>query len=192
MNEDWIKEQEEATAENYRVILCGANAYEKKYYFNRKFDKIPENIKEELHIICVLFTEEVGGVFTIGFTPYGEVEMDAQKDEEDLLYDEIGAELLKKEIRRKKADMLRALSIYFKVTFLGQDAAALLEEEDEEECRRTRELSGTGQDAEQEPPVNGSNEICIPVSDRECDDPQQNSFRTDGRRVRPAIPSAVP
>ena len=133
MNEDWIKEQEEATAENYRVILCGANAYEKKYYFNRKFDKIPENIKEELHIICVLFTEEVGGVFTIGFTPYGEVEMDAQKDEEDLLYDEIGAELLKKEIRRKKADMLRALSIYFKVTFLGQDAAALLEEEDEEE-----------------------------------------------------------
>ena len=133
MNEDWIKEQEEATAENYRVILCGANAYEKQYYFNRKFDKIPENIKEELHIICVLFTEEVGGVFTIGFTPYGEVEMDAQKDEEDLLYDEIGAELLKKEIRRKKADMLRALSIYFKVTFLGQDAAALLEEEDEEE-----------------------------------------------------------
>ena len=133
MNEDWIKEQEEATAENYRVILCGANAYEKKYYFNRKFDKIPENNKEERNIICVLFTEEVGGVFTIGFTPYGEVEMDAQKDEEDLLYDEIGAELLKKEIRRKKADMLRALSIYFKVTFLGQDAAALLEEEDEEE-----------------------------------------------------------
>ena len=62
---------EEMSADNYRVVLCGANAYEKKYYFNNKFDKIPENIKEELHIICVLFTEEVGGVFTIGFTPYG-------------------------------------------------------------------------------------------------------------------------
>ena len=123
---------EESYADKYRIVLCGANAYEKKYYFNNKFDKIPENIKEELHIICVLFTEEVGGVFTIGFTPYGEVEMDAQKDEEDLLYDEIGAELLKKEIRRKKADMLKALSIYFKVTFLHQDAAALLEEEDDE------------------------------------------------------------
>ena len=36
------------------------------------------------------------------------------------------------EIRRKKADMLKALSIYFKVTFLHQDAAALLEEEDDE------------------------------------------------------------
>ena len=124
---------EESHGDNYRVILCGANAYETKYYFNHKFDKIPENIKEELHIICVLFTEEVGGVFTIGFTPYGEVEMDAQKDEEDLLYDEIGAELLMKQIRRKKADMIRALSIYFKVTFLHQDAAALLEDDGEEE-----------------------------------------------------------
>ena len=118
---------EEMSADNYRVVLCGANAYEKKYYFNNKFDK------EELHIICVLFTEEVGGVFTIGFTPYGELEMDTQMEEGDLLYDEIGAELLKKEIRRKKADMFRALSIYFKVTFLHQDAAALLEEDEEED-----------------------------------------------------------
>ena len=133
LNEEWMNDQAEAAAENYRVILCGANAYEKKYYFNRKFDKIPENIKEELHIICVLFTEEVGGVFTIGFTPYGELEMDAQKDEGDLLYDDIGAELLMKEIRRKKSDMLKALSIYFKVTFLHQDAAALLEGDEEEE-----------------------------------------------------------
>ena len=42
---------------NEKVVLCGANAYEKKYYFNKEFDKIPESIKEELHIICVLFTE---------------------------------------------------------------------------------------------------------------------------------------
>ena len=81
----------------------------------------------------MLFTEEVGGVFTIGFTPLGDVEMDTQKDEGDLLYDEIGAELLQKEIRRKKAEMFRALSIYFKVTFLHQDAAALLEQDEEEE-----------------------------------------------------------
>ena len=28
MNEEWMNDQAEATAENYRVILCGANAYE--------------------------------------------------------------------------------------------------------------------------------------------------------------------
>lgn len=119
--------------DNYRIILCGANAYEKKYYFNNKFDKIPENIKEELHIICVLFTEEIGGIFTIGFTPYGEIQLDTQKEEGDLLYDDIGAELMIKEIRRKKADMLNALSIYYKVTFLHMDPAELLDADEEEE-----------------------------------------------------------
>ena len=127
------REELNLNEDNYRIILCGANAYEKKYYFNKKFDKIPENIKEELHIICVLFTEEIGGIFTVGFTPYGQVELDTQKEEGDLLYDEIGAELMVKEIRRKKAEMLRALSIYFKVTFLHQNAADLLEADEDEE-----------------------------------------------------------
>lgn len=39
-----------------RMILCGANAYEKKYYFNERFKQIPQSVQDELHIICVLFT----------------------------------------------------------------------------------------------------------------------------------------
>ena len=43
-----------------KIVLCGANAYEKKYYFNEEqFKMIPDSIKQELHVICVLFTEEV-------------------------------------------------------------------------------------------------------------------------------------
>ena len=57
-----------------KVVLCGANAYEKKYYFNEaQFKMIPDSIKQELHVICVLFTEEVGGVFTIAFEEDGNV-----------------------------------------------------------------------------------------------------------------------
>lgn len=67
-----------------RVVLCGANAYEKKYYFNETFQGIPESIKEELHIICVLFTEEVGGVFTIVFEEDGSVSFDTEAYEEDI------------------------------------------------------------------------------------------------------------
>ena len=51
-----------------KLVICGSNAYEKKYYFNKEFDKLPESIQEELHIICVLFTEEVGGIFLIALT----------------------------------------------------------------------------------------------------------------------------
>ena len=57
--------------EDKRMVLCGANAYEKKYYFNEQFKAIPQSIQDELHIICVMFTEEVGGIFTIEFEKDG-------------------------------------------------------------------------------------------------------------------------
>ena len=71
-----------------RIVLCGANAYEQKYYYNETFNAIPASIKEELHIICVLFTEEVGGVFTIVFEEDGSVSLETDAYEEDILYDE--------------------------------------------------------------------------------------------------------
>ena len=33
-----------------KVVLCGANGYEGKYYLNPAFNKIPESIKKELNI----------------------------------------------------------------------------------------------------------------------------------------------
>lgn len=118
---------------DYRIVLCGASAYDKKYYFNDKFSGLPSNVKEELHIICVLFTEEVGGIFTIGYTPEGRVVLDTRAGEGDLLYDDIGSGLLAKKIRSTKQELFRALSIYYKVQFLHMDASALLEEDDEDD-----------------------------------------------------------
>ena len=114
----------------YQVILCGASAYDQKYYFNEQFDRLPESIREELHIMCVLFTEEIGGVFTVGFDPYGNVELSTQCDEGDLLYDDIGCGLMIKKLRREKRELFESLSIYFKVTYLHQDPAQYLTEED--------------------------------------------------------------
>ena len=121
-------------AEKYRIVLCGANAYDKKYYYNKKFSKVPESIQEQLHIISVLFTEEIGGIFTVSFTPYGELVMESTREEGDLLYDEIGAPLMIKEIRKQKREMLEALEIYFKVTYLHQDPADLLDTDEDFEA----------------------------------------------------------
>ena len=118
---------------DYRIVLCGANAYDKKYYFNENFKKLPENVQEELRIICVLFTEEVGGIFTIGFTPTGEAVMDTQSEEGDLLYDEIGSALLIKKIQSTKRELFESLEIYYRVTFLHENPADLLEDYEEEE-----------------------------------------------------------
>ena len=40
-----------------RIVICGANAYEQKYYFNPVFKQIPESIKKELNIISVIFNQ---------------------------------------------------------------------------------------------------------------------------------------
>ena len=44
-----------------QVVLCGANSYEKKYYFNKEFSKLPDQVKDILQVICVEFTEKCGG-----------------------------------------------------------------------------------------------------------------------------------
>lgn len=111
------------------VVLCGANAYEKKYYFNEKFNSIPESIKEELHVICVLFTEEVGGVFMMVFDPDGTLRLQTDADEGDLLYDEISSGLLVKEIVKRKQELFESLTLYYQIVILGEDPETLLGEE---------------------------------------------------------------
>lgn len=105
-----------------RIVLCGANAYEQKYYFNEEdFGKLPDSIKEELHIICVLFTEEVGGIFTILFEEDGELNMETMTEEDDIYYDEISSGLLIREIRNKRQELFESLALYYRV-FIKKEA----------------------------------------------------------------------
>ena len=115
--------------EEERVVLCGANAYDKKYYFNELFKGIPASIQEELHIICVLFTEEIGGIFTIEFDENGNVELRTEYAPEDYLYDDIGSGLLISEVRRKRQELFESLSLYYKAVVLHEDMSELLDEE---------------------------------------------------------------
>lgn len=107
-----------------KVILCGANSYEQKYYFNKEFSKIPESVQEELHIMCVLFTEEVGGAFMIGFDEDGSVMLITDANEDDILYDEIGAGLMVKEVQKRKGELFESLEAYYKAFVKGEKNAA--------------------------------------------------------------------
>ena len=111
-----------------KIVLCGANAYDQKYYFNDKFKGIPESIQNELHIICVLFTEEVGGIFTIEFEQDGSISMRTEYTDDDFLYDEVSSGLLVGEIRRKRQELFESLSLYYRVFVLHESADALFEE----------------------------------------------------------------
>ncbi|NLJ96562.1 MAG: hypothetical protein GX321_05365 [Clostridiales bacterium] len=109
-----------------KVVLCVSNAYEKKFYLNEDFKSLPEQIRQELQIMCVLFTEDVGGILSLEYEEDGTLILRTEADEGDILYDDIGSVLKIKEIQRKKKELLEALEMYYKVFFLGDDISNLL------------------------------------------------------------------
>ncbi len=105
--------------ENNTVVLCGANAYEEKYYLNDKFKNLPTQIQEELQIMCVLYTQDVGGIFLMEFDENGNLQFRTEAAENDFSYDEIGSALKIKELQRTKRELLESLELYYRMMVLG-------------------------------------------------------------------------
>lgn len=106
-----------------KIVLCGANSYEEKFYMNPDFDNLPQHIKDELKIMCVLYVHDVGGILTLVFEENGELEFEVTSAEGDPMFDEIGSCLKIKEIQtdEKKQELLTQLQLYYKVFFLGEE-----------------------------------------------------------------------
>ena len=104
---------------NEEIVLCAASAYEQKFYLNPEFESLPENIRQELQIMCVLFTEDVGGILTLEFDEDGSLQFKTEALEADARFDEIGSALKIKELQRDKRELLESLEMYYKVFFLG-------------------------------------------------------------------------
>lgn len=97
------------------VILCVSNRYERKYYLNQEFDGLPDRVKKELKIMCVLFTEDVGGILELSFSEEGTLQLKTRVESGDLLYDEIGSELKIKQIQNTQQELLESLEMFYKV-----------------------------------------------------------------------------
>ena len=98
-------------------ILCAANSSNMLFYFNEdKYGILPEDVKKELKIICVLYCADVGGMITLSFS-----------DEHRLLIstiepiDEIGAELKIKQMREQNAELFSMLEEFSRKFFVGED-----------------------------------------------------------------------
>ena len=106
-----------------KVVLCGANSYEQKYYFNEEFQSLPQSVKDERHIMCGLFTEDVGGILRLEFDEKGNLNLTVESKEDDFFFDEIGSVLKIKQLRAEKRELLENMETYFRVFFLqeGQD-----------------------------------------------------------------------
>lgn len=99
-------------------VLCACSAYERKYYLNPRYSSLPEQAQEELRIMAVMMTEDVGGVFTMEFGGDGTLYMSTTAKENDFSYDEIGGHLKIKQYRIQYAGLLENLENYYRSFFL--------------------------------------------------------------------------
>lgn len=106
-----------------KIVLCGANSYEEKYYLNPDFENLPQHIKDELKIMCVLYVHDVGGILTLVFEDDGELKFEVTAKEGDPMFDEIGSRLKIRQIQQdeEKQQILTQLQLYYRVFFLGED-----------------------------------------------------------------------
>lgn len=86
----------------------------KKILSESGFSEITAEIQDELKLMCVLYTEDVGGTLTLKFDEDGELIFETAADEGDLLYDEIGSVLKVKQLQNTKQELLESLKCIIK------------------------------------------------------------------------------
>ena len=97
------------------IVLCGSNGYKKKYYLNPEYKGLPEEVKKELKMLCISFTENIGGIFTLEFKPNGSLIIRVEVAEDDFGFDEIGSELKIKQIQTTRGELLQSMELYHKI-----------------------------------------------------------------------------
>ena len=102
-------------------VLCACSAYEQKFYLNPRYESLPEGIKEELKILSVMLTADVGGVFTMEFEEDGSLYRSTTAKENDFFYDEIGSYLKIKQMRQEHEELFSSLEEYYRAFFAGKE-----------------------------------------------------------------------
>jgi uncharacterized protein (UPF0305 family) len=122
LEEDKVESAASQSAQEmtYPIVLCAANSYYQKFYLDERFAKLPEEIKKELQVLCVLYVEDVGGILTLQINEDEELEFAVTHEEADYLFDEIGSVLKIKQIQAENQELLESLELYYKV-FIKQE-----------------------------------------------------------------------
>lgn len=96
-----MAEMQNPNTDGDSTVLCGANSYVEKYYLNEQFSGLPESIKQELQIMCVMYTEDIGGIILLEFMPDGGLQFKIEAEEMITSLTRSEARLKSSSIRRR-------------------------------------------------------------------------------------------
>ena len=115
------KQEKERECMEEEVVLCAASAYEQKFYLNPQFESLLEAVRQELQIMCVLYTEDVGGILLVVYDEEGNLELKVEHEENDFAFDEIGSVLKIKQLQQTKRELFESLETFYRVFYLGEE-----------------------------------------------------------------------
>lgn len=94
-------------------ILCGASYYEQKFYLNERYNKLPQQVKDELKIMCVMFVDDVSGIIMLEFDDEGNLQIVVTSKPDDFYFDEIGSGLKIRQMKNEKRELFEQLEEYY-------------------------------------------------------------------------------
>ncbi len=100
-----------------KQILAVASYEKQKYFIEPKFQILPEEIQKEIKIMCVLTAQKLCCTFLIGFEKQGDIYFETIKEQQNIDFDDIGAELEIKKIQSEKEQLLKALKLWYIIYF---------------------------------------------------------------------------
>lgn len=98
--------------ENKNNVIAAVSSYHQKYYFNPDYLALPNEIRQKIKSICVLFVEEFGGNLSLELDKNEKLIFKTSALDSDFYYDEIGAGLKIKEIGKNYAKLLLQIQTY--------------------------------------------------------------------------------
>lgn len=71
--------------------------------------------------MCVMFTVEIGGIFTMWFDSDGSLQFETEAVDADAMYDEIGGALVDQAVSGGEKGSAGISELYYRVFFLGEE-----------------------------------------------------------------------
>lgn len=102
------------------IPIIVSNSYIKKYYLDERLENLPKEVKDTLKIIFVKLTEEVGGIVEVIFdnTSY-EIFLRIEKNDDDLVFDEINANYKLSKIEKDNKELFDKIASFCKFKLNG-------------------------------------------------------------------------
>ena len=100
----------------YQEHMAGrASKYTRKFFWNPDFQDCPKELQQEMQILCVMFTEEVGGIVIVYFDDNGSITMVSSGEEDDPYFDRIGSGLKLEQVKGEKRQLFERIEAYYQL-----------------------------------------------------------------------------